>query len=360
MDEAYLEQVRKHLDEFGAVLPRKGRVLLVPHDYPDPDALASVAALHLLLKERYHVQGQIVFTGMVSRAENKELLRHCRYRWHRLQDLGTPKHRVPAVFVDTAPWSGNVTVPPFAKPIAVFDHHPYAVTRKKWSGLFADVRVGTGATASMMYELLTAAQIPIPKWLASIMSYAIASETLDLMRNCTDLDLEAYSSLLARSNMTIIGKIRHAPLPRSYYVQLQEAIRNAYVYGRVAWTHLDAVQQPEIVAEIAELLCLMERVTWAFCTAYSGDNMLISIRSEQKSARCGHLLKNAVGKQGSVGGHHQMAAGYVNMAGLAPEEKEKRRESVVKALLSRIERRPVPDEPLAFFNRPLVAPDESV
>jgi nanoRNase/pAp phosphatase (c-di-AMP/oligoRNAs hydrolase) len=357
MDELLLNQARKQLDEFGAVLPQKGRVLIIPHDYPDPDALAAAAAMHLLLAKRYHIHGQIVFKGQVSRAENRELLRHCRYRWHMLEDLRVPKDRIPCIFMDTAPWSGNVTVPTFGKPIAVFDHHP-CKTKKKWGNLFADVRVGTGATVSIMYQYLTAAGITAPKWLASIMSYAIASETLDLSRGRTDLDLEAYTTLLARSNMSIIGKIRHAPLPKSYYIQLQEAIRNAFVFGRVAWTHLEAVAQPEIVAEIAELLSLMERVTWAFCTAYRGDQMLISLHSEQKGARCGHLLKSVVKRQGSVGGHHQMAAGYLDMHGLSPEEKEVQRVAFVKGLISRIEKKPIPTEPFVLFAKPLVVPED--
>ncbi|MFH0907658.1 MAG: hypothetical protein V1929_02715 [bacterium] len=357
MDEALLNQARKRLDELGTILPQKGKVLIIPHDYPDPDALASAAAMHLLLAERYHVHGQIVFTGMVSRAENRELLRHCRYRWHLLEDIRAPKHRVPCVFVDTAPWSGNVTVPSFGRPVAVFDHHPFT-TKKKWGEIFAEVRIGTGATVSMMYGYLTAAGIQIPKWLASVMAYAIAADTLDLCRSCTDMDLEAYTTLLARSNMTIIGKIRHAPLPKSYYAQLQEAIRKALVYGRVSWTHLDAVEQPEIVAEVAELLCLMERVTWAFCTAYHGDNLLVSVRSEQKGARCGHLLKSLVRKQGSVGGHHAMAAGYLDMRSLSREEKEKRRELFVKSLVARIERRPIQNDPLELVAKPLVGGPE--
>ncbi len=353
MDEARLNEARKQLNELKAALPEKGRVLVIPHDYPDPDALVSAMAMHLLLAEHFHLRCQVVFTGMVSRAENRELLRHCRYRWHLLEELDEPKAKLPCLFVDTAPWSGNVTVPAFGKPVAVLDHHPFH-RKKRWSGVFADVRVGTGATASMMYEYLTAAGVTIPKWLASIMSYAIAAETLDLCRSCTDLDLEAYTSLLARSNMTIIGKIRHAPLPKSYYVQLQEAIRNAFVYGRVAWTHLDAVQQPEIVAEIAELLCLMERVTWAFCTAYHGDKLLMSIRTEQIGARCGALLKHLVKKQGSVGGHNQMAAGYLNLAGLTPEQRSDRKDVFVKSLVAHIERRALQDQPLEMVAKPLV------
>ncbi|MFH0953028.1 MAG: hypothetical protein V1873_01725 [Verrucomicrobiota bacterium] len=355
MNEATLEQARKTLEQLGAALPAKGRVLIIPHDYPDPDALASAAALHLLLHEKYGLHGQIVFTGEVSRAETKELLRHCRYRWHLLHEIRVPKKRVPCFFVDTAPWSGNVTIPPFGKPVAVIDHHPFR-SRKRWADLFADVRAGTGATASILYEYLAAAGIALPKWLSSIMAYAITAETLDLYRTSTDLDLEAYMSLLARSNMTIIGRIRHAPLPKSYYVQLQEALRNACAYGRVAWTHLTTAQQPEIVAEIAELLLLMERIFWAVCTAYHGDRMLISLRSEQKGARCGSLLKSLVRKQGSVGGHDLMAAGYVDLAGLSPEERDARRETLIKGLLAKVERRPVSDEPLSLLAKSIVEP----
>lgn len=355
MDEATINQALKQLEELKSALPAKGTALIIPHDYPDPDALASAAAMHLLLAERFGVRSRIAFTGMVSRAENQELLRHCPYHWHLLEEIREPKRRVPCIFVDTAPWSGNVTIPAFGRPVAVFDHHPF-YRKKKWADVFADVRVGTGATASMMYEYLTAAGLTIPKWLASIMAYAIAAETLDLSRTCTPLDLEAYSSLLGRSNMNIIGKIRHAPLPRSYYAQLQEAIKNAWVYGRVAWTHLDTVEQPEIVAEIAELLCLMERVTWSFCTGYHQDKLLISIRSEQVGARCGSLLKSLVKKQGSVGGHNMMAAGYLDVKDLPREQREERREALVKGLLARVEKRSTQPEPLELVARKLIAP----
>lgn len=355
MNEAALDQARKQLELLGAALPQKGRVLIVPHDYPDPDALGSAAAMELLLHERFKLHAQIVFSGEVSRAENKELLRQCHYRWHLLQDVRPTRKRIPCVFVDTAPWSGNVTVPSFGKPVAVIDHHPFK-SKRRWADVFADVRVGAGATASIMHEYLQAAGVPVPKWLASILAYAITAETLDLYRASTDLDLEAYMSLLARSNMTSIGKMRHAPLPRAYYGQLQEALRNALVYGRTSWSHLDTLVQPEIVAEIAELLLLMERITWSVCTAYHGDRLLISVRSGQKSARCGSLLKTLVRKQGSVGGHDQAGAGYLDVAGLDPAAREQRREAFLRALLAKIEHRPLPDEPLGLLARPLIEP----
>ncbi len=348
------EQTLKRLEELRAVLPVKGRVLIIPHDYPDPDALASAAAAHLLLDKYFGLHSQIVFTGVVSRAENREMLRHFHYKWHLLSQLRTTRRRIPCIFVDTKPRAGNVTMPSFGKPVAVFDHHP--VSRKNPLGdVFADIRAGAGASVTILHEYLVAANIAVPKWLAAVMAYGIATETLDLSRNCTPEDMQAYTSLLAKANMSVMGEIRHAPLPPTYYAQLQEAIGNAQIFGRVAWTHLRDVAQPEIVAEVADLLARMERMTWSFCTAYQGDNLIVSLRSSQKGARCGQLLKTIIRKQGSGGGHHWMAAGYLNMEGVPDPEREERRDALVKALLSGIERRSVAgSEPVELVARPLI------
>lgn len=352
MDETQLNQARARLEELGKVLPRGRRVLIVPHDYPDPDALASAAALHLLLLKHFHVQGQIVFTGMVSRAENKVMLKSCRYRWRLLSQVRQPKGKLPCLFVDAKPWAGNVTTPPFGRPVAVFDHHPVA-RDSRLGGIVADIRAGVGATVSILYEYLAAAGVPIPRWLAAMMAYAIATETLDLSRNCTPLDLEAYTALLSRANMTIVGEMRHAPLPRSYYIQLQEAIRHASVCGRVAFTHLDAVEQPEIVPEVADLLCRMERVTWSFCTGFHEENLIVSVRSAQKGAHGGKVLKSVLRRfGGSGGGHDWMAAGYIGAAGLTPVDRLALRENFAEALLRKIEKRPIQAEPLVGSGSP--------
>lgn len=356
VDTIISEQALKRLEELRAALPPKGRVLIIPHDYPDPDALASAAAAHLLLDKYFGLHSQIVFTGVVSRAENREMLRHFHYKWQLLSQLRTVRRRVPCLFVDTKPHAGNVTMPSFGKPVAVFDHHP--VSRKNPLGdIFADVRAGAGASVTILHEYLVAAGIPVPKWLAAVMAYGIATETLDLSRNCTPEDMQAYTALLSRANMSILGEIRHASLPPTYYAHLKEAISNAWVFGRVAWTHLRAVEQPEIVAEVADLLARMERNKWSFCTAWQGDNLLVSLRSSQKGARCGQLLRKVIRKQGSGGGHHWMAAGSLNMEGLQDAEREVRKDAFVKTLVSKIERRAVAGEqPLELMARPLVEP----
>jgi len=170
-----------------------------------------------------------------------------------------------------------------------------------------------GATATLMSDLLEAAEIAVPTWLATTLVYAIATETLDLHREGTRQDLDAYMLRITQSNLGVLGRIRHAPLPRTYFASLQEGISQAQIYGRISWTTLAEVEKPEMVAEIADLLLRIERVSWSFCMAGRGERLLISIRSCQQGARCGKLLAKIIGKRGKAGGHGSMAAGYMNI-----------------------------------------------
>jgi nanoRNase/pAp phosphatase (c-di-AMP/oligoRNAs hydrolase) len=326
------------LQELRAVLPARKRVLIIPHNYPDPDALASAAAVHLLLDRYFGVHSQIVFSGAVSRAENKELLRRLRYRWHLLADVRLPRRGVPCILVDTAPWSKNVTLPEGAKPVAVFDHHEHVRTSLR-PGVFADIRPEAGSTTTIVHEYVKAAGVPIPRWLAAIMAYAIASETQDLSRESVREDRTAFVELASRADLRIIGKIRHAPLPRAYFVRLQEAITNARKLDNLVWSHLESIEQPEIAAEVADLLLRMEGVQWSFCTANLGGGLFVSLRSNRRGARCGKLLSRLIGRSGSAGGHDSMAAGYLELSDLEPDEREERRQTFIRSLLQKISRR---------------------
>jgi len=317
------------------VLPARGPVLIIAHDYPDPDALASAAALHLLLERVYRHRSRIVFTGAVDRAENKALLRHFRYRWRFSDDLRPAARPRPAIFVDTWPGAGNVTMPPSVRPIGAIDHHPPPV-RAPPDGWYVDVRPAVGATATLVFGYLREAGVEPPAWLAAAMAYAIETETLAFTRPATDADREAYGALMARANLRMIGEIRNAPLPRDHFAQLQAAIANARIYGNVAWTHLEDADPPEMVAEIADLLLRVERVTAAFCTGERSDRLLISLRGERRDARCGRIVREAVRPDGRGGGHDRMAAGMVPLAGLSPTERAERLRRLHAALLRRV------------------------
>ena len=326
------------LADLAAVLPRGHRVLIIPHDFPDPDALAAASAFHVLLDKKFGVHSQIAFSGDVSRAENKELLRRLCCRWHRLSDLHRSGADMPCILVDTAPWSRNVTLPRAAKVLAVIDHHEHRLKSTR-PVPYCDIRAGTGATTTLAFEYLKAAGVEPPRWLAAIMAYAIVSETLDLSRETAADDLRAYIDLVAHADLRVVGKIRHAPLVRGYYARLQEALAEARVLDGVIWSHLSHTEQPEIVAEVADLLLRMEGARWSFCTAHMNGRIFVSIRSNKAGARCSRILRSAIGRHGAAGGHDQMAAGYLEAGDVTGFDREEKRLDLARTLVRRMARR---------------------
>src|SRR3989449_9880687 len=55
-------------------LDRPGPLVILPHDNPDPDALASAAALKYLAATLLEKEAHIVLGGIVGRAENRAML----------------------------------------------------------------------------------------------------------------------------------------------------------------------------------------------------------------------------------------------------------------------------------------------
>lgn len=352
MNEKDKENALQRLEAMEKVLPSSGRVWVIPHDYPDPDALASAAGLHLLLSKRFGLRPRIGYTGMVSRPENREMLKSIPYKHTRTSAFRAGRKPIPAIYVDTGPWAGNVTLPPTEAHTVVFDHHP-PPRKAKNQAEFCVIEPDVGATATMIYELLRAAEIPPPKWLATTMVYAISTETLDMLREAHRRDLHAYSELIGEANLSALGRIRHAPLSRIYFKFLQEAMTLARVYGRINWTILTNVDRPEIVAELADLLLRMERITWSFCIGRRKNQMIVSLRSCQSGAKCGKVLKSAVGRRGSAGGHHSMAAGFLEIKN--PDAWRDEAEGFIRRLIQKIEAGRDPQEmDLEEAGQPLV------
>lgn len=342
------------LDAFRAALSGLKKVVVVTHDYPDPDAMASAAAVHVLLARHFGIQSQLIYSGIVARAENREMLKHMRCRFHTPETLRPRAKSLPAIFVDCLPGAANVTIPKCLKPVAILDHHT-AARPVKHPGAFVDIRPDAGSCSAILWEYLAAAELSIPKWLVSCLTYGIATDTMDFTRNFTPLDLSAYVSLLPHANLRILGRIRNAPRSMQYLADFQEAVAAARVYGNIAWSHINNPVEPDIVPEIADHLNKIERVTWSFCTAFNGDDLILSFRTDRSGVRCDKLLRKAFEGDGSSGGHYRMAAGSIPLDGKRLDERLVRKDRLTRQLLNQLDRRLASaTEPIERLSRPLI------
>ena len=58
-----------------------GPVLILTHDNPDPDALASGKAFATLLKSAWNIPSRLLYSGLVQRAENRAMLNLLTPEW---------------------------------------------------------------------------------------------------------------------------------------------------------------------------------------------------------------------------------------------------------------------------------------
>src|SRR5215510_10674625 len=132
-------------------LDRPGPLVILPHDNPDPDALASAAALKHLAATLLARDAQIALGGIVGRAENRAMLTYLNITLVPVSEVRF-NGDTGVVLVDTQPGRPNNSLPDGVTPVAVIDHHPaYA----SYDGVpFLDLRAEYGATSTMVTEYL--------------------------------------------------------------------------------------------------------------------------------------------------------------------------------------------------------------
>ena len=97
-------------------------ILILPHNDPDPDAIAAAVGLRYLLVENFGIEARIAYHGMIGRAENKALVSYLKHPMHRLTP-GKLRQDIPIALVDTQPGAGNNPLPRNITPSIVIDHH---------------------------------------------------------------------------------------------------------------------------------------------------------------------------------------------------------------------------------------------
>lgn len=309
--------MQEHLDRLLEAVEGAGTVLILPHNDPDPDAIASAVALHHLLTERSGVEEvQAAYSGIIGRAENKALVRHLDRPLRRLtrSDL----RRAACIgLVDTQPDAGNITVPDGSEIALVLDHHPWREATR--STRFALVRPDIGATSTLLTMLLQTADIDPSPLLATALFYAIETDTMGLGREVHPEDVAAYAYLQPRIDAEVLSDIEHAQVPVAYFRQLDATLRASRVYDSLLISYLGAMTHPDLAAEMADLLLRLEGIRWVLCMGVYEEELILSIRTRDRHGRAGRLAQAIVGERGAAGGHGSMGGGQIALEDRDPE-----------------------------------------
>jgi len=322
------EKIKKLLH----VCDGKSQLLIIPHNHPDPDALASGWALQHLLEHKIQITSTIAYGGILGREENQAFKNKLRIKAVGLRSSHF-KESSSVALVDCQPKGGNVTLPIRVEPLIVIDHHPRLKSTK---APFTDIQPDCGATATIMVEYLRAAQVSIPPLLATALYYALISETQHLGRDVTDRDILASTYLFPLARHRLLSRIEHPAQNREYFQQLYQALGKTFTYKTLIGARLDDVCYPNFVAQLADLLVSLRRATWCFVTGRYQQSLHISLRTTHTRARAGKLLRKVIGKLGNAGGHEMIAGGQINISGMTAEEVKALEETIFKRLFKEL------------------------
>jgi nanoRNase/pAp phosphatase (c-di-AMP/oligoRNAs hydrolase) len=304
---------KSQLDKLRAIAGT-GPVLILTHDNPDPDSLASGKALATLLKEAWNIPSRLVYSGLVARAENHVMLKRLTPEWEHREGL-PDLHQFSAVAqVDTQPGAGNNRLEAVQPNHIVIDHH-YPVRGTIDTVSYADVRTEVGATVTMLFQYLESAGIQPDTTLATAMFYGLKTDTRSLSRGASSADEIAFVKLLHHLDQQELSRVELASLSREYFRAFNRGLHATRIYGSAIISLLGNMEQPDFAAEMADILIRLEGTQAALCMGQHRDTLQISLRTVSQGKDAGLIIQQVVQSHGKAGGHGTMAGGQVPLEG---------------------------------------------
>jgi len=304
--------LQEQLNRLLEALEGAEKALIIPHNDPDPDAVASAAALQYLLLHKLDLPAEIVYEGIIGRAENKALVNFLNtpLRRFRSDDLKDNSHTA-YLLVDTQPGSGNNPLPADQPVAVVIDHHPPLYNNSL--AIFNIITPELGATSTILTEFLRLANLQPTRELATALFYGIKSDTRGLSRGASPADIAAYFYLQPLIDVDALVDIEQAQVPSEYFQSLAMTLQNARVYGDTIFAYIGKTEYPDMAAEMADLLLRIEQIRWAICMNTFENQMIISVRTQNPNGGADDLVKYIAKGIGSAGGHGMLAGGQIRL-----------------------------------------------
>lgn len=294
---------RLKVQQYQRFLSDADRVLILLHNEPDPDALASGLALRNVLR-RTKQTAIIAAIGGVTRPENLRML-------HLLDlsvELITPGQvsdydRVAMVDVQPHYFGGAINHVDL-----VIDHHP---EQPGYSALFKDIRSDYGSTSTILTEHLRAVDSNISERTATALLYAIKSDTRFFNRQASHVDVEAFSYLYPMADAALIGKMEGAEITMERLEYVVLARQHGRMREQVFCAFLGDAPREDFIPYVADFYLQLEGVRWTIVSGIVNDSLVISVRNLGYSRNAGEFVRKYFGDIGSAGGHRAMAKAVV-------------------------------------------------
>ncbi|SFS06965.1 nanoRNase/pAp phosphatase, hydrolyzes c-di-AMP and oligoRNAs [Halomicrobium zhouii] len=270
------------------------RMSILIHRSPDPDSIASAAALQAIAQAR-DVEADIVYEGEIGHQENRAFVNLLGIELVSRGAVDMDDYDTFAL-VDTAkgvePDPENVDV--------IIDHYEHDHDH---DARFVDIRPNVSATSTILTKYIQELDLTLEQEVATALLYGIRAETLDFKRDTTPADLTAAAYLYPFADHDTLEQVESPSMSPETLDVLAEAIRNREVKGSHLVSNAGFIRDRDALAQAAQHLLNLEGITTTAVFALADDTIYLAARSKDIRMNIGKVLHDAFGEMGDTAGH---------------------------------------------------------
>ena len=307
------------------------KVLIVCHDNPDPDALASALAMKHLCDSIGH-SSTIIHGGMIEHQQNRAMvklldmdIRKIILDWE-IEDLLKDSDIV--ICVDFSHPGANNVLPNNCVPHVVIDHH---TSEERPAGDVILVRSEFAATSSLIASVLMNSGVEMNSKIATALAFGIRTDTLGFTRSFNAVDLRALSWLGAWVDWDLIRSFESPPRSQEVLSIFKQALSDADFEDGLMLVPISEMADRDALSQVADFLLPTEGVKIVVTYGVRMSKVILSVRSNDDSIHAGKMLERTFQK-GSAGGHKSLAGGQIPFDELGCETPEEAMKSITKIL----------------------------
>jgi nanoRNase/pAp phosphatase (c-di-AMP/oligoRNAs hydrolase) len=296
---------RARVQQYQRYFSDADRVLIMLHNDPDPDAMASGLALRNVLR-RTKTTAIIGAIQGVTRPENVRMLNLLDIHVEAITPESLKEYdRIAMVDVQPHYFGGLID-----RVDLVIDHHP---EQQGYTTVFKDIRPDYGSTSTILTEHLRAVDVNISERTATAMLYAIKSDTLFFNRQTNRVDLEAFSYLYPLADAAMIRKMEGAEITLERLDYVMKAYRGSTLSEQVFCAFLGPAVREDFIPYVADFFLQLEDVKWTVVAGVVNDSLVVSVRNLGYTKNAGEFVRRFFADIGSAGGHRAMAKAVAPM-----------------------------------------------
>jgi nanoRNase/pAp phosphatase (c-di-AMP/oligoRNAs hydrolase) len=326
----------------------KHRVALCLHENPDPDSIGAALGMDKLLRAwNPDIKCTKIYSGEISHAQNKTLVNVLNISLthvNEIEDIHAKfDHFITLDVLPERVLNGYFKDNKDAVCLMSVDHHRVETEMAQ----IVDIRQ-VGSTSTIIWDYLREEDVAFEEnndtdaTVATALLLGIKTDTSDLVsENVTDVDFEAYKSLMTFVDRRQLPLIINYPIP-PYQFELESnlhtagnvKVSNGCFVGGVGYISL---AKRDALPTMAELRARMEGIDTAFVFAIVDDFIEVSVRSCGVSVDVNALCHKIFGKQYSGGksgaGAAKVPLGFLGVSSNASDDVREKAWEAVKAVM---------------------------